>query len=50
MPGVVHEDLIIAEAQAELASVIARAPDSQAAQDFQSLALWCQSEFQSRVE
>ena len=50
VPGVVHEDLIIAEAQAELASVIARAPDSQAAQDFQSLALWCQSEFQSRVE
>jgi cellulose synthase operon protein YhjQ len=47
-PCVVHEDLIVAEAQAELSSVVGYAPGSQAAQDFQSLALWCQSELQSR--
>ena len=50
VPCVIHEDLVIAEAQAELAPVIACAPDSQAAQDFQSLALWCQAYFKSRDE
>ncbi len=41
LPSVIHEDLVIAEAEAQLQPVIVSAPDSQATQDFQRLAVWC---------
>ena len=51
VPIVLHSDTAIAEAIANLKSVLESAPYSQAAQDYHSLAFWCLSHLnQSSLE